>query len=170
VAKTDRLHVERGKPLTYLAHCRRAGRKPSRQDPFYRVLIFSDVRELREFCRIYCAQAVIEKPKVRIRFFPKSYGRRSHWANCFGWCCRYAEGFEIGRRPGQVGLICLSAKSTGGTIVSHEFAHAALYQVTVGTLKTLPGDDERLAWMLGEFVGEFYTWFYRTLAKQRRRK
>lgn len=72
---------------------------------------------------------------------------------------------------GRRGLVGLCFPACGAGAVSHEWTHAAHYELTTHLgRKSLPlKDHEQLAWLQGEFVRRFWNAFYRRFKLRGRR-
>lgn len=138
------LRIQPGKPLTCKLYLRRRGRRR----PYYKVLVFSSRRELCEFGRAH-AKLLGDGIGSRSRYW------RGAWA--------FARRFRYPERHGPVGVILFCREGIGSGIVAHEMAHAALFWITpVGWPKVIgKGQNERLAWAVGELVRQFWRWHYR---------
>lgn len=122
------------------------GRKGA--SPFYNVLVFRDQAEMAEFCR------QVDK---------RAGDRAGNYSRTWGMCRCFKTAAKRRPRRGQIGFVVLHRQQIGAGIVSHEMTHAALYYVgweefPVRISKRL---DERLAWVQGYLVQQFWQWFYR---------
>ena len=124
---------------------------------FWDVRIFDSAPHLREF--------------VSSSRFPG--GAYMDCKKAAGFCralhvlCR--NGKWAARRGGRRGIVVFCLPVFGAGVVSHEWTHAAHYELTRHRGRTsLPmRDHEKLAWLQGEFVRRFWCAFYRRLQLRR---
>lgn len=114
------------------------------QRPFYRAMIFRDVRVMRAF--LYEQAERVELGK-----------RKGYYDLALGCCTCW------GNRS-FVGTVSLSITHTGAGIVSHEMTHAAMFYLANRCRKfdpvNNPKHDERLAWTQGWLTSGFWRRFY----------
>lgn len=115
----------------------------------WRVLVFDTLAQLRD---------------AGSKLGPSGFGRKAYAA-----CIHYRNGFVVdvwgNHKPklkGELGVILLCRRHIDERVVSHECCHAMLYTAALcAPVITFDGPrwketDEKLAWMLGEYVRQIY--------------
>ena len=118
---------------------------------FWDVMIFRTGEELRSY--------------IRSDNFPGGAYRRSKFTE--GFCRALHKRLPSGKwgpsPNGRRGIVLLNRAFFGVGIVSHEWTHAAHYELSRHQKREpiRAKDDERLAWLQGELVRRFWVSYYR---------
>lgn len=147
------LKIEKLKPLKVKLYV--AAKNRGRH---YLCLVFSDQHELRHYA--------LELAKLAGEPIAKECNKR-YWKHTLGLAKRYS--FYRGHKSDNIGCVLLCPLSVTAAIVSHEMTHAALYEITNNfRIAITEKNDEKLAWLQGRLVDQFWRWFWRQVDKQKR--
>ena len=122
---------------------------------YYRVLIFPDVDRMR---RYWTEQGIV---------VAGSSGGHDWQARATGWVAQYVLRRGRWRKTNCVGEILFHSGNVGSGIVSHEMTHAAHYTLRQKWAHyNTPYRDEKLAWLQGWLVYQFWVNYYRLFPHQ----
>ncbi len=133
-------------------YCKRSGCNK----PYFRVLIFKNVRTMRQFL---CEQAKL----IEWRRF-KRPGRR-YYDNAYGCCTHWV---PVPKSP-FIGTVCLAMSHLGSNITTHELTHAAFYYVSSVLKLPITKMDEPLARVSGWLNCQYVRNYYRLKLDKRRK-